>query len=264
MTRISVVCCWAVLWLGRLLHADELDDALQAYQSAMATSAREERLAGFRRAETLFRQAIEHSGSQASSKLYLNLGNAALEAEHLGAAVVAYRKALAIDPANQQARSNLAFTRSLIPENVRWYEQDLLADTIFFWNQYLSARSISNCAAFFFFAACLLFGASVYWRRPFLRNMAFLPAIVWVVLLISMLASGTAQTETIGVIVQDGVIARTADSITAAARFESPLPSGTEVSVLEEREGWARIQIHSGQSAWVTASAVEIPAVGDQ
>lgn len=259
MTRFSVVCCWTLICLAHVAPADELDDAIQAYQTAMADADREQRLAGFRRAETLFRQAIKNKGTQVSSKLFLNLGNAALEAEHLGAAVVAYRKAIAADPSHQQARSNLAFARSLIPESVRWREEELLTDTIFFWNQYWSARAISNCAAFFFFTASLLFGCAIYWRRPFLRNMAFLPGCVWLILLISNLAGGANQAEKIGVIVQDGVIARTADSIAAAARFDAPLPSGTEVFVLEQREGWAHIKIHSGQSAWVSSTTIELP-----
>lgn len=58
------------------------------------------------------------------------------------------------------------------------------------------------------------------------------------------------------VVIVDEVIARSADSATTAPRLTTPLPSGTELVVLEDRGDWLFTQIANNQSAWLPASSV--------
>jgi SH3-like domain-containing protein len=60
------------------------------------------------------------------------------------------------------------------------------------------------------------------------------------------------------VVVAREVVARSADSIHAPARFARPLPTGTEVEILESRDEWLRIALANGREAWVRASSVAI------
>ncbi len=50
---------------------------------------------------------------------------------------------------------------------------------------------------------------------------------------------------------------RAADSIGAPATLTNPLPRGTEVTVVENRETWAKVRIASGTVGWVPAGAVQ-------
>ena len=50
---------------------------------------------------------------------------------------------------------------------------------------------------------------------------------------------------------------RAADSEHAPLRFREPLPAGTEVRVLERREGWARVAFADGREAWLKQTAIE-------
>ena len=59
-----------------------LDDAVAGYAQALDTEDRDLRLEGFRRVERLFASVVD-AGYQ-NADLYANLGNAALQAEHLG------------------------------------------------------------------------------------------------------------------------------------------------------------------------------------
>jgi len=70
-----------------------IEEAVASYGRALDTPERDRRLEGFRRAERLFARVA--ADAPANPALQTNLGNAALQAEHLGTAVLAYRRALA-------------------------------------------------------------------------------------------------------------------------------------------------------------------------
>ena len=89
-----------------------VEAAVNRYAAAMDCEDRDQRLQMFSRAEQLFRQVIEGDGHYApvqNADLYTNMGNAALQAERIGPAIVAYRKALALEPQHDQARQNLTY-----------------------------------------------------------------------------------------------------------------------------------------------------------
>ncbi len=61
-------------------------------------------------------QLLVDAGIQ-NAGLYVNLGNANLRSGQVGCAIVAYRRALKIDPLNQQAGLNLSFAESLLEQS---------------------------------------------------------------------------------------------------------------------------------------------------
>ena len=91
-----------------------LHEAVSGYAEALDTEDRDRRLEKFRRVERLFTAVVDRA--DANADLYANLGNAALQAEHLGAAVLAYRRALLVDPDHSRARQNLEHVRGLAPD----------------------------------------------------------------------------------------------------------------------------------------------------
>lgn len=66
----------------------------------------------FQRAAELYTKAAETEGT--SSALFYNLGNTYYRMGQLGKAVLNYERALKLDPANEDARTNLAFVNSRI------------------------------------------------------------------------------------------------------------------------------------------------------
>ncbi|MGE3166972.1 MAG: tetratricopeptide repeat protein [Planctomycetota bacterium] len=227
-------------------------EAIAEYRSALETEDRDARLAGFRRATRSFRE-LARAGI-ANPDLYTNLGNAALQSEDLATAILAYRAALQLDPDHVRAQQNLDHTRSLLPTWVPKPSATSLLDTFFFWHRGLSRSERSLWAALCFaLAGCLLAGA-IRWRSPGLRNLACLPAVVWVALVTS-LALETRGAEDAAVITVDEVVARAADSARAQSRFAQPLPGGTEVVIQETRGPWLRVQLADGRDGWVTAQS---------
>jgi tetratricopeptide (TPR) repeat protein len=233
---------------------DLLEQAIEAYTLALNTEARDARSEEFRRAERLFARVVE-SGVE-SPDLYTNLGNAALQAEHLGSAVLAYRRALGLDPDHARARQNLEHARSLLPDWVPRPEPGGIFDSFFFWHRTLSSSERSIAAGFCFALAALLVAAAIRLRQPVLRNLALLPGVVWVALVASLLLDPATSAADLAVLTADEVVARAADSALAPSPFPAPLPGGVEVRILEERSPWVRIRLVNGRDAWVAGSSL--------
>ena len=89
---------------------------------------------------------------------------------------------------------------------------------------------------------------------------AVLPALGWVALLVSVFLEPAGADEAL--VVRDEVVARSADSQRAPSRFPEPLPGGTEVRIIEERDAWTHIRLANGRDAWVDSGSLTrlIPA----
>lgn len=237
-----------------------LDQAIASYGRGLDTTERALRLEEFRRSERLFARVA--ADGAVNPDLYANLGNAALQAEHLGAAILAYRRALAIDPGHPRAGQNLDHARTLLPAWVPKPHAAGLLDTFFFWHRTLSRSDRAFWAAVAFAAAGLLMAAAIRAGQPALRNAAILPALVWVALIASYVTDGTARFADAAVIIADETVARAADSALAPSAFPAPLPGGVEVRIVEDRSPWLRVRLANGRDAWVAESAVvpvEVP-----
>lgn len=240
---------------------DMLGEAIAEYQGALNEPDGELRTERFQRARRRFTQVLNDE-SVKNAQLYTNLANAALQSEDLGESILAYRRALAIEPGHGQARQNLDYARALLPGWVTRPGGDTLLDTFFFWHQVLSQSCRDLIGSVAFAVAGLLFAIAVRWRRNWARNIGILVGVVWVALMtLSMWDRWSVGDEEVVVTVPQ-VIARAADSIGAPARFAEPLPAGTEAGVLERRDDWLRIRLANHHDAWVRASAVTFVVPG--
>jgi tetratricopeptide (TPR) repeat protein len=227
----------------RAVNAPLVEEAVASYSRA-------------RRAERLFARLTEAAPDNPA--LHTNLGNAALQAEHLGAAILAYRRALAIDPDHSRAVQNLEYARTLLPEWVPKPTHEGLLDTFFSWHRTFARSDRLLGGAAVFTLAALLSACAIRFRQPALRTAAILPALVWLVLLASAIADSSSGIAEDAVIIGDEVVARAADSALAPSALPAPLPGGTEVRVLERRSPWFRVRLANGRDAWVAESALAL------
>jgi tetratricopeptide (TPR) repeat protein len=232
-----------------------LEEARAAYKAALATEERDQRLAAFNQARLQFDRLV--TAGVSSADLFADLGNAALQAEDLGQAVLAYRRALLLDPDHPRARLNLQHARSLLPAWVPRPAGGGALDTFFFWHRTWSRAERAALAALAFAAAVLLVAAAVRWRRPLLRNFAVLPALIWLGLLTSLWLESDSATHQAVIITPGGEPALSADDPSARPVFSNPLPDGTEVTVVERREGWANVRLaDDSRGAWVRSGSI--------
>lgn len=259
----QLICClvtFAELAFGTVSLADEasISQALTEYVAAMDVGERDQRLQAFARAEQLFRQAIDQQVSThgvANTELLVNFGNAALQAEHLGPAIVAYRRALIGQPSHQQARQNLQFARSLIPETVRVDQATQLVDTLFFWNSLISRSQLNLLGAVCFLLTALLMTLGFAFGSAWLRLFGAGLGLAWCVMLVSI-GWDRADPSSEAVVVVDEAYLYSADSENSSLRLADPLPNGTELRILERRDRWLEIEV-TGRTGWINASQVE-------
>ena len=242
---------------------DQIGQAVQVYQSALDDVDRSRRVQSFGRAEALFARVIEKQRAESPDRvvnadLYLNLGNAALGAEHLGPAILAYRRALLIDPNHRRTRQNLEYARTLLPDWVETPAEDALSFGSFFdWTNDFKQRDWFGIAAFAFLVAMILAAVHLRTGASSARYLALVCGIVWIsTLSCAWLGIGDTSDSDAVVIVPE-VTARSADSIHSPARFREPLPSGVELSIVDDRDDWIRVQLSDSRQAWIPASAVE-------
>ena len=231
-----------------------VEQALTSYRSGLDTVERAARLEAFRQAERLFSRISK--GEAANPELFTNLGNAALQAEHLGSAVLAYRRALSLDPSYPRAVQNLEYARTLLPEWVPKPETGGLLDSFFFWHRTLARSDRAMGAALTFLVVGLLVAAGIRLRQPALRNAAAVPVLIWLVLIASVAVDLSAGSFQDAVVTTDETVARAADSALAPSTLPAPLPGGVEVRILERRSPWLRVRLANGRDAWVAESAL--------
>ena len=163
-----------------------------------------------------------------------------------------------MDPNQHRAEQNLEHARTLLPDWVPRPEQGGLLTTFFAWVERLSTKELHLLSAVAFFLAIVAVACSIRWRQSSLRNLAVIPGLAWLLLLSVLLYRSLASPNDAAVVIVPEVIARSADSTGAPARLPQPLPSGTEVRVLETRDDWARVRLFDGRDAWLPRSAVEL------
>ena len=261
---LVIVVCWSLLTAPASAGSAQsmLEEAVREYTAALGASEHDLRTERFQRARRLFSQVIDDQHIE-NAQLFVNLGNAALQCEQLGQAILAYRRALAIEPGHAQARQNLDYARERLPNWVPRPQGQTLLDTFFFWHQTLSRSGRSFVAALCFAVAASLLAIAIRWQKAWARNTAVIPALLWFVLMGLSIWGGWKGTGDQVVITVPEVVARAADSAGAPPRFAQPLPGGTEARVLERRSDWVQIRLSNGRDAWVRASsvsAVQVPA----
>ena len=231
---------------------DAIADARTQYQAALAETDSLRRVRLFAKAELVLRQAA--AAHPQAPALQVDWGNAALGARDVGRAALAYRRALRVAPGNEHASANLSWLRDRLPV---WLPRPADAgtlDSLLFWRGRFTAAQLHLIGAGAFALAALLLAGWVRWRRAGLRAGTFAAAVVWLVSAGSALATGV---ETGAVVLEDGAVLRSADSVGAAPAFANPLPAGTEVQVLEDRPGWLRVALADATRGWLPANALE-------
>jgi hypothetical protein len=258
---LALVAALAPALAGRAEPGSEalVAEAVAAYAEALDASDRDARLASFRRAERLFAKLADDGARNAD--LYTNVGNAALQAERTGQAVLAYRRALHLDPAHPRALQNLDHARALLPAWLPRPEPAGLLDSFFFWHRTLSRADRALAAALCFAAAAMLVAAAIRFAAPSLRNAALLPALAWLALAGSLALDAAAAERDEAVVIAESP-ARAADSALAPAALGEPLPAGAEVRILEMRSPWLRVRLANGRDVWVAEAHVARVAEG--
>lgn len=196
-----------------------------------------------------------------SSDLYCNIGDAWYKQNELGQAVLAYERALKLDPSNATARYNLDFVNNMIQDKIETVPEFFLKQ----WSRKLCWLLPSGAWA----ALCLvLFAAVLACLLLFLlsasssaRKTGFILGVILLVFASLSLAFSLRQRADYRK-VDAAVVVKPVSSAKSSPGSSSVvdlfvLHEGTKVQVVDKVGEWVNIELSDGRQGWILASDLE-------
>jgi tetratricopeptide (TPR) repeat protein len=235
-----------------------LRDAVSAYDHAVEVARDDPTQAAqlYRQAQAGF-QALDEAGLH-NACLEYNLGNVCFRLGDLGHAVLHYRRAAALDPADERLTANLRYARDRVEPRIAPSGESRLAQQLLFWH-YGSSPSQR------FWALVALTTAGWLLMFVWLRARRRGVMIAGLVSAAAALATGTsllAQTydETHcppAVLVSGETPLRLGRGEGSDLALKQPLGPGVELRILQQRGDWVEVRLANDQTGWLPAAAIE-------
>ena len=208
----------------------------------------------YQRAALRYERLVRDGGIR-NGKLFYNLGNAYFKAQDIGRAILNYRRAERYIPGDPNLEQNLAYVRSRLQDRFEAEQRtQVLRTLLFFHYDFPPGLRLALLAVF----SGLFWGLAAVrlFRREWAPGWALAAlAAAGLLMLGSLAAEATAAEPVEGVILSPQVVARKGDGESYEPSFTEPLHAGTEFRLIEERNGWYRIELPDGRTCWIPTDA---------
>ncbi len=223
-------------------------------------------------------QMIVDSGVR-NSKLFVNLGNAYLQAGELGRAIANYERARQLAPSDKQVLNNLKYAQA----QVKGAESGSTAETVdFSWTSWSAIvqqvrwvnELLINYIGLPTMISLLALSSILFWGLLIVRSFATRSGVrfkVWrfaapiflilVLCLASVALAKTGQNQAAsGIVVANHVDLLSGDGDQFPTLYSIETAQGQPVKVLAQRANWLQIETTTGQTGWTESKAVELVA----
>ncbi|MDR2115119.1 MAG: hypothetical protein LBP87_01935 [Planctomycetaceae bacterium] len=232
-------------WVQMFLEAQEAFE--QAEKLPAAEQPKE-----FYRVATMFQSVIDQGVE--SGAIYYNLGNAWLRAEEPGRAIAAYYLAQRYLPLDPYIASNkqIALGNSVVSEPAT-----PIIEHIFFWQNSIGCR---EKVIFSVLLAVTAFISGIIYYFVRYRWLRCLAVILLVFTLIAVCSTGydwyRYEWTRHAVVAVENAVPRKGNSEQYEPVFTTPVPFGTVIVILDERNDWTRLHFSSGQDGWLPKNQI--------
>ncbi len=212
-----------------------------------------------------FEQAIDlylkiDSMGYYSANLYYNTGNAYFRSNKLGKARLYYEKAILLKPNNEDIKSNISYTRSMLTDRfdevpelffIRWYKGMIAWLKPGTWTLISMILFLACMTGFFFY---------IFTRKITLRRSGFYTGMVLFIFSLITLAFAAERDSQIN---HPGtaVIMSPSQTVKSAPRESGKdlfvLHEGALVKVESKLNGWNEVMISDGRKGWIPVSSLE-------
>ena len=243
-----------------------IERGLRAYERALEDATADPRATDANLREARAAWIAARDAGADTAELHRAIGTVSLQLGDAGRAVLALRRAERLDPDDPRIRESLDAAQRRVGARVEPSFERRAAAALLFWRDLIERRTLLWIAAGLWgLGWVLLAGLPIAGRRaakPLAVGSASLLAL-------SILAGGSLAGawwyESAGrdaVVVGSAAPAFRGPSAGVYDRaFQQPLPPGTEVRVIERRDGpgggWWQVELRDGRRAWVRADAIE-------
>lgn len=206
-------------------------------------------------------ESVLESGYEAPS-LYYNLGNARFRLGELAHAVVAYERAVRLDPGNDDVRANLALVNQQLQDRIEPLPRFWLLSALEWWIE-LPPRRLLEAMVATCWAVLGLAGALLMLRRPRGWRVA-LRRTAWGAGLAAAAVGGTLFAREAGVGQAEEAVVMAAEArVLSAPSAEGGLTvftlhAGTKVRIDQRSGEWAEIVLADGKVGWLELDALEV------
>lgn len=212
--------------------------------------------------EGQFSQAVEqyekisHLGVR-NFKVFYNLGNAYFRRNELGKAIINYRRALLLEPRDEDVQANLSFVKLFTLDKIEEQKINPFSNLLHWFLNLLSADEFALLASFSY-SLSMLFGIMVVLRKS--RRYFRILFVVFLVLLAifgsSLLTRMHFDSLEYGVVVVPEAQVRSGPGDDYVLQFTGH--EGLEFRVDEKTKEWYRISLPNGIKGWIPSEAVEM------
>ena len=191
---------------------------------------------------------------ETSAAVYYNLGNAHYKLNNVAPSIYYYEKALQLNPADEDVQNNIEFARSLTIDDIPVNEETGFQKSV---NQFISTFSYNTWAYLsiaFSIIFVTLFLLYYFSRKPIIKRSLF-GAAVFIFLLGGISVFFAFQQQEIqfnnqfAIIFSEEAEVKNEPSQRGDAAFN--LHEGTKARVLEEYQGWVKIELSNGTQGWM-------------
>ena len=188
--------------------------------------------------------------------VYYNIGNCYVRLGEIGKALFYYKKSQRLIPYDPELIANINYVRGLTKDTIDRQSFESISQKLFFWYYVFNFKtliSITIIINFLFFLFLFL--------RYLKINNEYLSWIFYVLFILNLIFISTSAVKYYeecvikeGVVITDEIDIRSGFGITNSVLFK--LHAGAEFNLLEENDGWVKIELTDGKKGWVSTKDV--------
>lgn len=206
-------------------------------------------------------EAVSELGFEASELQY-NIGNAHYRNGGLAESIIAYERALKLDPSNKDARFNLEFANSQIQDKIETVPEFFLKTWLRDARRVLSTDMWAVVFLLLFAAALGMALLFLLGSSTGMRKTGFFVSVVLLVCSICALSFSLAGRNDAGS-ADEAIVVRAVSSVKSSPARESAvdlfvLHEGTKVRILDNVGDWSNIELSDGRQGWMRNSELGV------
>lgn len=192
-----------------------------------------------------------------NSKVFYNLGNAYFRNNQLGKAILNYRRALSLDPRDEDSIANLRFAKLFTLDKIEEQRVNPLSNLLRFFLNLWSVDELVILVSLSYYL-CIGFGISILYRRS--KKPLMMGLTIWLVVFV--IFSFSLATKLYFNSVKSGVLIAPQAEVRSGPGGDYILQfaghEGLEFQINGEAEGWYRISLPNGVKGWIPKETAEI------
>lgn len=201
------------------------------------------------------------SGAETTADIQYNIGNAEYRQKHIDTAILAYLRALRLEPGHKDARHNLLIARAHIedrfsapstPALITWATDNIHSRSVATWVRWSLAFLILAFACF----ALYLFD-----RRMWIRKTGFFLSLALMACFVITTAFAVVQRNAFNGNTDAVIIVPSTqlyNSPSSTSRKLNVIHEGTTVSIIDEgSDGWVLVSLPDATQGWMKGNSCE-------